>query len=349
MTVLEGVIPARLRAIHSWLQLPAGASPGNGWVLVAGCALWILAHPYWGIWHDARVYTLMALHWLNPQAFARDPWFMFGSQDQYSLFSPLYAGLISLLGVEEAARWGTLLQGLLFVWCSWKLANALPLRRGNQLVFLLLVSMQWVYCVNDYHPLHSFRLSEAFITSRNMAIGLAMLAVAYGLAGRMVTGLLWSLAALTLHPLMAFWAMLLLMVRQLTLPLRWLWLSCTLGIYLVFGLSYCDPPPFHRMNQDWMNLVHANSAVVFPDFMTDRLAAYLLGYAVLFAASRFGHKALRSWYQQVLALTFSATLLFWVCSLYAPSALIMQLQLWRANWLAVVFVVIALVDLALRN
>ena len=80
-------------------------------LLLVGMALWLASHPYLGIWHDARVYTIMALHWLDPVPFARDPWFMFGSQSDLSLFAPLYGSVVGWLGVEAGARWTSALGG----------------------------------------------------------------------------------------------------------------------------------------------------------------------------------------------------------------------------------------------
>ena len=47
--------------------------------------------------------TLQALAHLKPDLLSNDIFLRFGSQDNYTLFSPLYAAVISLLGVEPAA------------------------------------------------------------------------------------------------------------------------------------------------------------------------------------------------------------------------------------------------------
>ena len=91
--------------------------------LFAG-ALWIAANPNIGIDHDARLYAFMAVRSLTPSAYARDPWFAYGSQDEWSVFSPLYAIILSQCGVESGAMLTTIVGGLLFVAASIMLARA---------------------------------------------------------------------------------------------------------------------------------------------------------------------------------------------------------------------------------
>ena len=47
-------------------------------LVLSAMALWLFTHPYTGFdFHDTRIYTILALHWLAPDAYARDPFFMF--------------------------------------------------------------------------------------------------------------------------------------------------------------------------------------------------------------------------------------------------------------------------------
>jgi hypothetical protein len=61
-------------------------------------ALWVAARPYFGIVHDARLYMVQALHALQPERFAGDLYFAFGSQDAFTAFSALDAPLIGAMG-----------------------------------------------------------------------------------------------------------------------------------------------------------------------------------------------------------------------------------------------------------
>ncbi len=291
----------------------------------------------------------MAVRWLNPSAFVRDPLFMFGSQDSYTIFTPLYAGLISLLGVEKAALWGTLAEGALFVSACWMLCRALPLKTGRYLVFLLLVSTQLVYCVNQYNYFGSLRISEPFMTARNLSVAVALMGLSFAFQGKKAHSWLLALLATAFHPLMGGWFLLLLLVWSLNLRTRTVWLLGIAVVSVLAGLAISDTGIFTTMSPEWAHYVRLNSGIVFPHLQEQqRLSLYVAGYAMLYFAGRFGAPTLRDWYRRILAISFSANLLFWFSGTYAPSALIMQLQLWRVNWLALIFAVIAIVDLARR-
>ena len=88
----------------------AGSTRLRDWAISClAVASWFISRPYEGIYHDARLYTLQALGRLHPQSLGQDVFLRFGSQDAFTLFSPIYAAAIRVLGVEDAARLLTLL------------------------------------------------------------------------------------------------------------------------------------------------------------------------------------------------------------------------------------------------
>src|ERR1700688_368975 len=72
-------------------------------------ATWALSHSYLGIFHDARLYVLQALAHLNSGPLLRDAFLRFGSQDDFTIFSPIYSSASRLIGIENAAALFTLL------------------------------------------------------------------------------------------------------------------------------------------------------------------------------------------------------------------------------------------------
>ena len=80
-------------------------------------AWWLLTRPYRGIWHDGIFYTVQALRHLHPERYAQDIFFLYGSQDNYSIYSTLQSGLTSLLGMENAFLALTLAGAALWVPC----------------------------------------------------------------------------------------------------------------------------------------------------------------------------------------------------------------------------------------
>lgn len=318
-------------------------------VFLAGLGLWLLSHPYWGVWHDARVYTLMAVRWIDPAPFARDPWFMFGSQDSFSLFSPLYGSAIKFFGVNAAAKWGSFLAGLSFVLASWFLSRALPLGRQRDLVFLLLVSVQLVYCINDFSLIGDLRVSESFITSRQFAVSFGMLGVASAMANRVWLAACMIAISMVLHPLMGIWTVLSTIFIFTRISYRIAVVVVILGSAVIVGLSMLGNGIFQPVVGEWGELVRETSRIVF--VMTDgrhRLEFALICYSVLLVGCCWGKEHLRRWYQVVLLVSVAAYAVNWFCSSFSPAAIVMQAQLWRANWFALVLAVVAAVDIAVR-
>src|SRR5687768_15276438 len=88
-------------------QRPLAVTTENPWTLVslalAVAGLYLALHPYLGITHDARLYTLQALNHLRPDLYGNDVFLRYGSQDDYTLFTRLHAVAIAWLGIEPAA------------------------------------------------------------------------------------------------------------------------------------------------------------------------------------------------------------------------------------------------------
>ena len=130
-------------------------------------ALWCLNHAYVGmVEHDARVYSLLVWHWLSPEAYARDPFFLFGSQDRYSLFTPLYGSLAAAIGLPKAALTVSALGGGLWVAAAAVAARGLlEDRRWQAFAILCCAIASFNYSPNG----NTFVLNEAFPTARSIA------------------------------------------------------------------------------------------------------------------------------------------------------------------------------------
>lgn len=318
-------------------------------LLMLGAALWLISHPYWGIWHDARVYTLMAVRWLSPQAYVRDPWFMFGSQDDFTLFSPLYGSTIAWLGVESAAKAWTLGLGLFFVAASYAFSRSVS-RSHFPILFLLMVGVPWIYCVNSYNVLHEMRVSESFVTSRHFAVSLSLLGVAAAINGRLLWSALWFLVGLAIHPLIAIWPILAFVAVSSRLPAISLLILAGIGVATSLCLAWFEIGIFRHLAGGWSEYVRKTAVIVFPySDGRHRLEFAALVYAILACGIRWGSPLLRPWYFSVLAIAVSAYAVFWFCSAFAPSVIIMQIQPWRANWLALFFALVAVLDLSVRG
>ncbi len=101
---------------------PAHVAP-YGAVLAGAVAMAVFVYTsgYRGVVHDAQLYAFQALARLHPAELAGDLFLRYGSQDRYSLFSPLYAPLTEVLGVPGAALAVTLASLLVLFAATWTL------------------------------------------------------------------------------------------------------------------------------------------------------------------------------------------------------------------------------------
>lgn len=308
----------RLRTILAWMAL---------------LTLWLATRPYHGIWHDSQLYSVQALRLLNPEAYTRDLFFLYGSQDDYTLFSPLYAQIIRWLGLDQAALVLTILGQAL-----WLLGAAALARR------LLPVPWHWlglglVIVLNDYYGHYVFSYGESFVTPRLYAEALCMLGMSGLLQDRFWWALLAFVIAFLLHPLMAigagfvafFWWL-------IRCPFITLVIACT-GLLAIGLLVWFDIAPFSnlvlRMSDAWYDVADARSAHLFlHNWDISNWNRIVLTFALLMLVWRSDSVPFRS-----MAL---ATMLAMVCGLMLAglggelwrSVLLIQLQLWRVLWFA---------------
>ncbi len=90
-------------------------------LLVVAC--WMLIHPYRGITHDGTLYGLLALSHLHPGSLDQDMFVRYGVQNDFTVFTPLYAGVVRYLGLEHTAALLTLLTHVAFFGCAFLLAR----------------------------------------------------------------------------------------------------------------------------------------------------------------------------------------------------------------------------------
>jgi hypothetical protein len=161
-------------------------------------ALWLLLYPYAGLRHDTRLYTLQALYQIAPALYGNDIFLCFGSQDSYTLFTPIYAHLAASLGIEHAAALLTAIGQLGFLATCWILSRRIASPKIAALSIGLVLILP-----GNYGSDFVFTYLETFITPRLFAEALTLLAIASFLADRRIPGTLLLISALLLHPLMA--------------------------------------------------------------------------------------------------------------------------------------------------
>ncbi|MBK8064586.1 MAG: hypothetical protein IPK29_11395 [Betaproteobacteria bacterium] len=300
------------------------------WLALA--ALWLLGRRYSGITHDAVLYVAQGLRRLQPEVFARDLFFAWGSQDAYSLFPHLYAPLLAELGTSHAAMLLTIAGQMALFAAAWALAARFA--RGPTLWW----SLALLASVSGYYGgLGVFRIAESFATARTLAEPLVVCALAFTLAARHRSA--WAVLGIAalLHPLVAAPGVLAVYLWHAVTRPRLLWaLPLVAGLLALLSASGTLPwaDPALRFDPEWRAAVRERTAYVFvsawalPDWSRLAWALTMLVLARPFVAA--GSRRL------MLAVTLTALAgiaCSWVGVDLLGSAAVAGLQPWRAHWL----------------
>lgn len=314
-------------------------------LLAPAFLLWLLNSPYQGIWHDARVYGLLAAHWLYPDALAGDLFFRFGSQGSFSLFTPIYGELVRALGLDAAARFVVLSGGVLWVAALFALARAVL---GDTLAGRFAVLFGVTLTVS-YSPNASvFVINENFATARSWAMPAGVLAVALLADGRSWAALSAAMLSCLLHPLLGIWPLALIVLTRM--PMRWVALLMMLPALasVVMGMANPDVPHWRLMHGEWLEYLRGTSDILFKPLPDTRLPVYFTVLAALLAGARAGSEKLQPLYARLLALACGGLALALLSAYWLPFEIAVQGQPWRVFWLAIPVAGIALLDVTQR-
>lgn len=303
---------------------------GFAWCAVV-ISCFILAHPYAGIVHDNVLYLAQALLRLNPDIYRGDAFFQWGSQDRYTLFSPLFAWLIAHLGLSPANVLLLLLSQGLFLAGSFALVRVLISSglRGFAMVFV-------VCGVGLYGGRFLFRMAEPFVTPRPFVEAATLFAIALLVSGRRGQALALLVAAALLHPLIAFagavycWLYLVLEDR------RWWRLLTLAAVPAAAGLAGIAPftQLFQSFDEKWLAILTQDNANLFVTQWTHfDWGMVVFDAAVLFIGTHFAEGVARRAFKATLitaAATLGATFVF---ADMLHNVLLTSIQPWRALWI----------------
>lgn len=312
-------------------------------VFLLGFLVWLLNHPYQGVQHDAQIYALLAARWLNPEAFAGDLFFRFGSQGGLSLFTPLFGEMVRWLGLSRAAWWVVLVGGLLWIGACLALARTM-LGTGFGARFAVFLG---AVVVISYSPNRStFVLGENFATARMWAIPLGVASVAALAAKRQQWSLGLGLAATALHPLHGVWVLALWVLAQLRAPFALGLAMLPVAVVILCGLTNPDLPYVRLMAGGWLDAaVGPTSDIAFQAPLQSRLPVYSGVLVTLWLAARQGSEEWRGLYLRLLMLGIGGLGLALVASYWFPVEIAVQGQAWRVMALLIPLAGVALVDL----
>jgi hypothetical protein len=300
-------------------------------------ATWLLLRGYHGLLGDAQLYAFQALARLHPPL-AHDLYLQNTSQDQFTIFSPVYAWFIQLLGVEPAARLLTLLFTIWFLGAAWVAARTLTNREGAWLavIFLLIID-------GGYGGSGVFRLAEQFLTARLPAEALIATSLACFLRGSRILAAVTAVAALLVHPLIALPG--LMIMPCLEASIRAILLGAAASAIAVLLIAFCDvhlpwiAKMLPIMDPTWLGIVQERSQFLFLRLWSFR--DWELNARPFFCLAFIGLATQDNRVRRicVAAAMVGATgmAVAVIADTLGPVAILVQGQAWRWVWIAVFF------------
>jgi len=299
-------------------------------LLLCALAFWFASRPFRGTRHDSIFYRAQALLQVQPETFLSDLFFAYGSQDQFSIYSSLYAWAADIAG------WGLLSPVVLFA-CQLAFLVALILLL-RELVPLALAALGLVVlAVAPYYGSYQiFSVGEPFLTARSIAEPLMLFAVLCMVKERYATSFGLSAIALLFHPLMALVGFGMLFVLFAERYRRLWWLLLVIPVAIVLG--YLEVPLFQKLvlryDDAWYEPLSYN-LFVFPEYWRGQdWAKVVFDATILGLATRLARPDHARMLRALLLVAAVALLVTAVGAGIMRLQLVTQAQFWRAQWLA---------------
>jgi hypothetical protein len=302
-------------------------------VILLLVTLWMLLRGYHGIVGDGQIYALQALARIHPQL-AVDLYLQNTSQDQFTIFSPIYAWFIERLGLEHAARLLTLVFTVWFLAAAWSVARMLTSRDGAWLAvaFLLIAA-------GSYGGSGVFQYADLFLTARLPAEALVVTALACYVRGWKRAAFAISIATFLVHPLIALPGLLLL--TCLAVPIRVSILGALLGVGITLTTAIAATQyswvsqRLLVMDSTWLRIVQERSQFLFLQLWSFRdwdLNVRPFFY-VAFTALAFEDGRIRKLCMAAVLVGVAGVSVALIAGLIGPVALFVQGQAWRWLWI----------------
>lgn len=177
-------------------------------LIVVAIAFFFCMNQYNGILVDAVLYTLQAVHFVHPERFVGDISFMYGNQDSFTIFSPLYVACINLFGVSNAALLLCFLSQLLFaVSFSYMLYAWFDKFHCKKIFFPSIILFFILYRFGELRSaVYQFNIVEPYVVPRTFSVAFALLGIGLFYTSK-IKALIFILIGMSFNPLMAGWAL----------------------------------------------------------------------------------------------------------------------------------------------
>lgn len=323
-----------------------GHKPVHYWGLWAVIFfIWILFFPYAGITHDAQLYTLQALSHLTPELYQNDIFLRFGSQDRFTFFSPVYATLIELFGVEWAGSLLTLISHCLFIGAVFLLANKImPYGIAVFAVGLILTIS------SSYGAERVFYYIELFVTPRMLSEAFAVFSVAAWLNKKNIAAAALLLVAALLHPLMAMAGLVFLLSSVYMAYWRRMNLLIITTCALLLLAHHAQLLTRWQFDAEWLGIIENRTTYLFFYYWSiDDIANALVPLISLIVTHVFVSSETEK--RLAVAALFTGVMAMLVHGFggdFLHFTLVTQGQAWRWFWLVTLVAILFLPNLILR-
>lgn len=279
-----------------------------------------------GFEQDCILYTLQAINHFAPERFLCDPAFMFGNQDSFSIFSPLYSFLIRHLPIDTAALSLGLfthiviaIASVLMMWRWFRKFHQKKLALPAILLFFALFS----YGEARIDLWNSIKTVEAFPVARSLSVAFGILGLAYFFDKKKLSLGFFVIGSL-IHPLTVGWC----------LPLWFLYYFPKFKLPIIiasilFPLTiFIDRSPWMAYPPAWITVDFSHAGV---PRIIQNFAGYFLIFVLLATKSALPKRLKKnaSSFCIILGIAF-----YWfVISIATKHIFLFQVQTFRIQWL----------------
>jgi hypothetical protein len=302
-------------------------------------ALYFLCNPYRGVRHDAVLYFGQMQFHLTPEWLRHDLFFLFDSQDRYSLFSTIFAPVLHALGLSSAEMVILLVLHALLLLATWQLTAGLPTASRWGALALMLALPRF------YSSDQRFAFAEPFLTARTLAEPFAVIALAWLLRGRVMLALVAAGCAVVSHPLIALPALLIGWRLLCAQDRRWNWaasLALPVGV-----LAWLQVGPFAGLarvyDAEWLAM--ANKFVFMTAWPLSAWAHVIFDAVVLWLCARDASLPWGRLARATLVVTIGCLVVSVIGVDWLHDILLTQLQLWRVLWITHLVALLSLAPL----
>ena len=291
--------------------------------------LFLLAHPYTGVRHDAILYSVQAFYNTHPADFTHDLFFAFGSQDNWTIYGKLFARIIAEFGFRASNLGGLIVAQALWWSGMWRLARRLLPTPWHWLCLFFVACLP-----GEYGAASIFSYDEFFLTARLPAEALGLWAVALMLERRHIIALALTVIASALHPLIGGVTLAIVLLDLMPRVKFWRLLPFALIAFAIIELPPFKALHLYPFDPEWREISQLNLPHLFPTkWNLNAWSKACWAIALPAALCAKGRSENRALWSNLTFVGVAGIALCTVADLTGQDAAWTQLQTWRTLWL----------------